>query len=242
MQSPWLGEFLGTLFLVLLGNGVVANTNLKRSYADGGGWIVITAGWGFGVMFGVLVSVACGSVEAHLNPAVTLANAIMTGSAAKIVPYCSAQMLGAFCGATLVWLYFLPHWGETPDAATKRSCYCTAPAIRRTATAFFCEVLATAILIFVIAAFSSKHVAAAGLMPGLGPYMVGTLVWSIGISLGGTTGYAMNPARDLAPRIAHTLWPIAGKGSSEWSYAWVPVVGPLIGAALAAYLTLAIGF
>lgn len=242
MQSPWLGEFLGTLFLVLLGNGVVANVNLKRSYANGGGWIVITAGWGVAVMFGVLVSVACGSTEAHLSPAVTLANAIMTGSAAKILPYCSAQMLGAFCGATLVWLYFLPHWGETPDAGTKRSCFCTAPAIHRTASAFFCEVLATAVLIFVIAAFSSKRVAAAGMIPGLGPCMVGALVWSIGMSLGGTTGYALNPARDLGPRIAHALWPIAGKGSPEWGYAWVPIAGPLIGAALAAYLTLAIGF
>jgi glycerol uptake facilitator protein len=242
MQSPWLGEFLGTLILVLLGNGVVANVNLKRSYAEGGGWIVITAGWGFAVMFGVLVAIACGSAEAHLNPAVTLANAIMTGSAAKIAPYCAAQLLGALCGGTLVWLYFLPHWSATPDASTKRACYCTAPAIRRTAQAAFCEALATAILIFVIAAFSSKRVAAAGLVAGLAPCLVGTLVWSIGMSLGGTTGYAMNPARDLGPRIAHALLPIAGKGSSEWSYAWVPIFGPLAGAALAAWLTLAIGF
>lgn len=242
MQSPWFGEFLGTLILVLLGNSVVANVNLKRSYAAGGGWIVITAAWGLAVMFGVLVAIACGSGEAHLNPAVTLANAIMTGSAAKIVPYCAAQLAGAFCGATLVWLYFLPHWGETPDAGTKRGCYCTAPAIRRTWPAFFCEMLATAVLIFVIAAFSSKRVAAAGLAPGLSPCLVGTLVWSLGMSMGGTTGYAMNPARDLAPRIAHSLWPIAGKGPSEWSYAWVPVLGPMTGAALAAWLTLAIGF
>jgi len=192
-------------------------------------------------MFGVLVAIACGSAEAHLNPAVTLANAIITGSAAKIVPYCAAQLMGAFCGATLVWLYFLPHWGETPDAGTKRSCYCTAPAIRRTASAFFCEMLATAVLIFVIAAFSSKRVAAAGLVPGLSPCLVGTLVWSLGMSLGGTTGYAMNPARDLAPRIAHSLWPIAGKGSSDWGYAWVPTLGPMTGAALAACLALAIG-
>lgn len=241
MQSPWLGEFLGTLFLILLGNGVVANINLKRSYAQGGGWIVVTSAWGLAVMFGVLVSVACGSPDAHLNPAATLANAIMTGSAAKIVPYCSAQLLGAFCGATLVWLYFLPHWAESPDAGTKRGCFCTAPAIRRTASALFCEVLATAVLIFVSAAFSSKRVAAVGLVPGLGPCMVGTLVWGIGMSLGGTTGYAMNPARDLGPRIAHTLWPVAGKGSSEWSYAWVPIAGPLLGAALAAFLTLVIG-
>lgn len=241
MQSPWLGEFVGTLFLVLLGNSVVANVNLKRTYAEGGGWIVITAAWGFAVMFGALVAVACGSTEAHLSPAVTLANAIMIRSAAKIVPYCLAQLLGGFCGATLVWLYFLPHWGETPDSGSKRACFCTAPAIRRTASAFFCEVLATGVLIFVIAAFSSKRVAAAGLIPGLGPCMVGTLVWSIGMSLGGTTGYAMNPARDLGPRIAHALWPIAGKGSSEWGYAWVPVAGPLTGAALAAGLVLAIG-
>jgi glycerol uptake facilitator protein len=241
MQSPWLGEFLGTLFLVLLGNSAVANVNLNRSYAKGGGWIVITAGWGFGVMFGVLVAIACGSPEAHLNPAVTLANAIMTGTAAKIVPYCTAQLAGGFCAAALVWLYFFPHWSETADAGTKRSCYCTAPAIRRTASALFCEVLATAILVFVIAAFSSKRVAAAGLVPGLGPCLVGTLVWSIGMSLGGTTGYAMNPARDLGPRIAHALLPIAGKGSSEWNYAWVPIAGPMAGAALAACLSLAIG-
>ncbi len=242
MTTPVLGEFLGTLILVLLGNGVVANTNLKKSKAEGGGWIVISAGWGFGVMFGVFVAVACGSADAHLNPAVTLANAIATGSTSKILPYWAAQMAGGLLGAVLVWLYFLPHWGYTPDPGVKLSCFATGPAIRRLGPNLLCEIIATFTLVLVIDAIFSKRVAATGPVAGLGPYLIGAVVWGIGMSLGGTTGYAMNPARDLGPRIAHALLPVAGKGGSDWSYAWVPIAGPLAGAAVAAVLARSCGF
>ena len=241
MTSPVLGEFMGTLILVLLGNGVVANANLRRSKAEGAGWMVITAGWGFGVMFGVFVALACGSADAHLNPAVTLASAITTGSTAKILPYWAAQAAGAFLGGVLVWLYFLPHWGLTPDQGVKLACFGTGPAVRKLPANLLCEIIATFVLVLVINAIFSKRVAATGPVAGLGPSLIGAVVWGIGMSLGGTTGYAMNPARDLGPRIAHALLPIAGKGDSDWGYAWVPIVGPLAGAALAAVLSLSVG-
>lgn len=236
MTSPFLGEFAGTLILILLGNGVVASVVLKRSKAENGGWIVITAGWAFAVFCGVLTAIAFGSSDAHINPAVTLASAILTGSFVKIVPYWTAQVLGAFCGATLVWLYFLPHWKVTEDTAAKRAAFCTEPAIRHYPANLFCEIVGTMVLIIVIAAIGSKSVAPKGLDPGLSPYFVAMLVWAIGLSLGGTTGYAINPARDFGPRIAHALLPIAGKGNSDWAYAAVPIAGPLVGAALAALI------
>ncbi len=235
MTSPFLGEFLGTMILILLGDGVVAGVLLKRSKGEGGGWLVITAGWAFAVMAGVFTAVACGSSDAHLNPAVTLGFAVRAGSFGKCLPYITAQLLGAMAGAALVWLHYLPHWKETPDAATKLSCFCTHPAIRKAVANLISEIIGTAVLVFVVGAIFSKAVAASG--PGaLGPYLVGSLVWGIGLSLGGTTGYAINPARDLGPRVAHALLPIAGKGSSDWGYAPIPVIGPLAGGALAGWL------
>jgi glycerol uptake facilitator protein len=231
-----MGEFAGTLVLILLGDGVVANVLLKRSKAEGAGWMVITTGWAFAVLCGIFTAVAFGSPDAHINPAVTLASAIMSGNFSKIVPYWSAQILGAFAGATLVWLYFLPHWKLTEDRDAKLAVFCTAPAIRHYPGNLFCEVIGTMLLIVVIAAIGSRSLAPAGLAPGISPYFVSILVWAIGLSLGGTTGYAINPARDFGPRVAHTLWPVAGKGSSDWAYAPIPIVGPLLGAAVAAVI------
>jgi glycerol uptake facilitator len=236
MTSPWLGEFLGTMMLVLLGDGVVAGVLLKRSKAEGSGWMVITTGWALGVMCGVFTAIACGSSDAHLNPAVTLGFAVRAGSFAKVAPYFAAQMLGAFAGAALVWLHYLPHWKVTPDATPKLMCFCTVPAIRNLLANFLCEVIGTFVLVFVVGAIFSKRVAAAGPAAGLGPYLVASLVWGIGLSLGGTTGYAINPARDLGPRLAHAILPVAGKGSSDWGYASVPIFGPLVGGALAGEL------
>jgi len=239
MTSPFLGELLGTMILILLGNGVVAGVLLKRSKAEGAGWMVITTGWALAVMAGVFTAIACGSSDAHLNPAVTLGFAVRTGSFAKCLPYITAQLLGAVAGAALVWLHYLPHWKETPDASTKLACFCTAPAIRKVAANLISEIIGTAVLVFVVGAIFSKAIAATG--PGaLGPYLVGSLVWGIGLSLGGTTGYAINPARDLGPRVAHALLPVAAKGGSDWGYAPIPVIGPLIGGALAGWLLLLI--
>ncbi len=236
MTSPYVGEFLGTMILVLLGNGVVAGVLLKRSKAEGSGWMVITTGWAFAVMAGVFVSIACGSSDAHLNPAVTLGFAVRDASFVKVAPYLAAQILGAIVGAALVWLHYLPHWKETPDAAAKLGCFSTAPAIRNVLANLFSEIVGTFVLVFVVGAIFSKAVSATGPAAGLGAYLVGSLVWGIGLSLGGTTGYAINPARDLGPRIAHAILPIAGKGGSDWGYAPIPVIGPLLGGALAGLL------
>jgi glycerol uptake facilitator protein len=236
MTSPWLGEFLGTFVLVLLGDGAVGAVLLKRSKAEGSGWIVITAGWAFAVMCGAFTAIACGSSDAHLNPALTLGFAVRAGAYGKFLPYLSAQLLGAIAGATFVWLQYLPHWKETPDTGAKLGIFCTAPAIRNTVANLLSEIIATFMLVFVIGAIFSKTVSANGPAAGIGPYLVASLVWGIGLSLGGTTGYAINPARDLGPRIAHAILPIAGKGGSDWSYAPIPVVGPLMGGALAGWL------
>ena len=233
MASPLVGEFLGTMMLILLGDGVVAAVLLKRSKAESSGWIVITAGWAFAVMAGVFTAIACGSSDAHLNPAVTMGFAVRDGNFSKFAPYLAAQLLGAIVGAALVWLHYFPHWQQTPDSAAKLACYCTAPAIRNVLANLLSEIIATFVLVFVVGAIFSKSVAAAGPASGLGPYLVGSLVWGIGLSLGGTTGYAINPARDLGPRIAHAILPIAGKGGSDWNYAPIPVFGPLIGGTLA---------
>lgn len=241
MASPWLGEFLGTMILVLLGDGVVAAVLLKRSKAEGSGWMVITTGWALAVMAGVFTAIACGSSDAHLNPAVTLGFALRDGNFAKFLPYFAAQMLGAMVGATVVWLHYHPHWKETADAAMKLGCFCTAPAIRKTMANFLSEVIGTFVLVFVAGAIFSKGVAAGGPAAGLGPYLVGSLVWGIGLSLGGTTGYAINPARDLGPRVAHAILPIAGKGGSDWAYAPIPVLGPLTGGLLAGALLRMLG-
>ena len=233
MTSRFLGEFLGTMILVLLGDGVVAAVLLKKSKAEGSGWMVIATGWALAVMAGVFVSIACGSSDAHLNPAVTIGFAVRDGNFAKFAPYLAAQMLGAMAGAALVWIQYLPHWTETEDTAAKLGCFCTAPAIRNTLANLMSEVIATFVLVFVVGAIFSKSVAAAGPAAGLGPYLVASLVWAIGLSLGGPTGYAINPARDLGPRIAHAILPIAGKGGSDWGYAPIPVIGPLVGGMLA---------
>ncbi len=232
MYLKCFGEFTGTLVLILLGDGVVANVLLKHSKAEGAGWMVITSGWAFAVMAGVFTAIACGSADAHLNPAVTMGFAVSSGQFAKFAPYLVAQMAGAFVGAILVWLHFLPHWRETKDQGLKLGCFCTAPAIRSFAANLLSEILGTLVLVLVVGAIFSKAVAVTGPASGLGPYLVAALVWGIGLSLGGTTGYAINPARDLGPRLAHAVLPIAGKGGSDWGYAIVPVLGPLIGGGL----------
>jgi glycerol uptake facilitator protein len=241
MLVKCFGEFMGTLVLVFLGDGVVANVLLKRSKAEGAGWMVITSGWAFAVMAGVFVAMACGSTDAHLNPAVTMGFAVSSGHFGNFAPYLVAQMAGAFTGAVLVWIHFLPHWEETADQGLKLACFCTAPAIRRFGANLISEILGTFVLVLVVGAIFSKAVATSGPASGLGPYLVAALVWGIGLSLGGTTGYAINPARDFGPRLAHAILPIAGKGTSDWSYAIVPVLGPLIGGGLAGTLLHVLG-
>lgn len=240
MTGHIFGEFLGTLVLLTLGDGVVANVLLKNSKGENSGWIVIATGWGLAVLCGIITSLGVGGV-AHLNPAVTVALAVASGDWSNVVPYILAQMAGAFCAGILVWLFYLPHWGLTTDKGLKLAVFCTGPAVRNIPANALTEFLGTIILIVVGFAIGSKGVAANGLTAGFGPYLWGMLVWSIGLSLGGPTGYAINPARDLGPRIAHALLPIEGKGQSDWGYAAVPVVAPLVGGAVGAGICLATG-
>jgi glycerol uptake facilitator protein len=236
MPSTALGEFVGTLVLILLGNGVVAGVLLEKSKSNGAGWLVITAGWGFAVLGGVLVAVGLGA-PGELNPAVTLANVIAgTRTVPDALGHVAAQMAGAILGATLVWVHYFSHWRETPDQGAILACFCNAPAIRRPVPNVISEIIATMVLVLVASAIGSTGVAGSTPATNLGPALVGALVWGIGLSLGGPTGYAINPARDLGPRIAHAILPIAGKGGNDWGYAWIPVVGPLAGGALAALL------
>lgn len=236
MPSTALGEFLGTAVLILLGNGVVAGVLLEESKAKGAGWIVITTGWAIAVLCGVLVATSLGA-PGELNPAGTIANVMLgTRTVSDAVMHIAAQFAGAIVGATLVWLHYYMHWGATRDADKIRSCYCNTPAIRSTVPNLMSEIIGTGMLILVANAIGSKLVAGATPATNLGPALVGALVWGIGLSLGGPTGYAINPARDLGPRIAHAILPIANKGGSDWSYSWIPVVGPVIGAACAALL------
>jgi glycerol uptake facilitator protein len=235
-MSPYLAELVGTALLILFGDGVVANVVLAKSKGNGGGWIVITAGWGLGVMLAVY---AVGTISgAHLNPAVTLGlAAIGKFETALVGGYIAAQVAGAFIGATLVWLAYLPHWGPTKDASAKLAVFCTAPGIRHRAGNLICEIIGTAALVFgVLAIPTTTNLVDPGWATGFGPLLVGLLVFAIGLSLGGPTGYAINPARDLGPRLAHALLPIAGKGSSDWRYAWIPIVGPVIGGVGGAFL------
>ncbi|HEX4651178.1 MAG TPA: MIP/aquaporin family protein [Granulicella sp.] len=233
MRDPLVGEFAGTCMMILLGDGVVAGCILKRTKAEGAGWLAITAGWAFAVLCGIFTANLFGSPDAHLNPAITLALAVKTGAYGKLLPYLMAQVGGAFAGAVLVWLAYLPHWEVTEDPAVKLGVFCTAPAIRSYGANLLSEVIGTFVLVTVVGAMSSKLVLSTGAAAGFSPYLVGCLVWSIGLSLGATTGYAINPARDFGPRLAHALLPLPGKGGSDWEYAWVPIVGPAIGAGLA---------
>ncbi|TLU97966.1 MIP/aquaporin family protein [Dyadobacter luticola] len=231
--SPFLGELVGTMVLILLGNGVVANVVLKKTKGSQGGWIVITAGWGFAVMIGIFVANAFGSAAAHLNPAVTVGFAFLRRDFSQIATYVPAQLIGAFLGAVLVWLQYLPHWKETEDAGSKLACFSTDPAVRSTGANFMSEFIATILLIVGVVAIGYAGTSdpdKGGIPSGVAPYLVGMLVWSIGLSLGGTTGYAINPVRDLGPRIAHAILPIPNKGGSDWGYGWIPVVAPIAGA------------
>jgi len=233
MDKQLFGEFMGTLVLVLLGNGVVANVLLGKTKGQNSGWIVIATGWFAAVMAGVAVAQACGSPGAHINPAVTLAVAIVKGEFGDVAGFFLAQLLGGIAGAILVWLHFLPHWAATPDPGLKLACFSTGPAIRNTGANLISEIIGTFLLFLIIASILSKAVTGGSAAPGLVPYLVGAVVWAIGTGLGGTTGFAINPARDLGPRIAHAILPIPAKGDSDWGYALVPVVGGLIGGALA---------
>jgi len=233
MGTRMFGEFMGTAVLILMGNGVVANVLLKRSKAEGAGWLAIAAGWAFAVVCGVFTAIACGSPDAHLNPAVTLGMAITSGDFTRVIPFVVAQLSGGIFGAVLVWLHFLPHWRVTEDPGVKLACFSTSPAIWNVPANLVSEIIGTFVLVAVVAAIFSKKIAMTGPAAGLGPFLVGLLVWAIGLSLGGTTGYAINPARDLGPRIAHSFLPLGNKTGSGWNYAGVPIVGPLVGASLA---------
>jgi glycerol uptake facilitator protein len=234
-MSPFLAELIGTMLLTMFGGGVVANVVLHKSKGQSGGWIVITTGWALGVT--VAVYAVNSFSGAHLNPAVTIGLAAIGKFAWAQVPvYIAAQMLGAFIGGTIVWLAYLPHWAETADQGGKLAVFCTAPAIRRPIANLLTEIIGTAVLVAGVLAILRPEnlVPNSGFDKGFAPCLVGVLVWAIGLSLGGPTGYAINPARDLGPRLAHAFLPIAGKGDSDWRYAWVPVVGPVIGGVIGA--------
>ncbi|MDB6080105.1 MAG: family channel protein [Akkermansiaceae bacterium] len=236
-MNAYLAEFVGTAILILLGNGVVANVVLTKTKGNNGGWIVITAGWAMAVGLAVY---ATGRISgAHLNPAVTIALAAGGGFSWSLVPgYIAAQIAGGIAGSTLVWLTYLSHWGLTQDKGGKLACFSTGPAVRATVPNFITEFIGTAMLVFAVMAIGKVD---AGSLVAVGkplaslnaswwsPALVSATVFAIGLSLGGPTGYAINPARDLGPRIAHAILPIAGKGSSDWGYAWIPVLGPIAG-------------
>ena len=232
-MSPFTAELLGTALLILLGDGVVANVVLKQTKGNGGGLIAITTGWAFAVAVSVY---AFGDFSGgHFNPAVTVAMASLGKLAWTAVPtYIAAQMLGAIIGATLVWLMYLPHWAVTESKADKLGVFCNSPAIPHTVGNLLAEIIGTAVLVLGVLAISKHFNDDKGWANGAGPMLVGVIVWSIGLSLGGPTGYAINPARDLGPRIAHAILPIPGKGGNDWGYAWIPVVGPIIGGLTAA--------
>ena len=234
-MSPFLAELLGTAILIVLGDGVVANVVLHRTKGYNSGWLVITAGWAFAVT----IAVYCvNSISgAHLNPAVTIALAsIGTFAWSKVPMYIAAQVIGGFLGAVIVWLAYLPHWSATPDPESKLAVFSTAPAIRRTGPNLVSEIIGGFALVLALLAVLSpgNFVPGSDLAKGFGPVLVGVIVWAIGLSLGGPTGYAINPARDLGPRIAHAVLPIPGKGGSDWGYSWIPIAGPVTGGVIAA--------
>lgn len=242
MNSVFLGEMFGTMFLMILGDGVVANVLLSKSKGENAGWIVITTGWAFAVMTGVFVSGLFGSPAAHINPAVTVGLAAGGFFDWGQVPiFIIAQVIGAFLGGVIVWLAYYRHWGATDDPGLKLAVFSTGPAIRDPLWNSVTEIVGTFVLVLgVIAIFNIADAPTMAGIPvdGLGPFIVGSLVWGIGLSLGGPTGYAINPARDLGPRIAHQILPIPGKGDSDWGYGWIPVVAPLIGGAIAGLIAL----
>lgn len=229
-MSEFLGEFIGTMLLFIFGGGVVGGVILKGTKAENAGWLVITSGWGLAVIIAIY---AVGSISgAHLNPAVTISLACVGEFAWDKVPgYLLAQLAGAFFGAIIVWIHYLPHWKETKDPGTQLAVFSTGPAIRKTWANLVSEIIGAFILIFGILTIGANSFS-----EGLKPLAVGGLIVAIGLSLGGTTGYAINPARDLGPRIAHFILPIIGKGKSDWGYAWIPVVGPILGGMLGALL------
>ena len=237
-MQAFIGEFIGTMILIILGDGVVAGVLLRNSKAENSGWIVITFGWAMAVA----IAVYCvGQFSgAYINPAVTIGFAV-TGQLplANVIPFIIAQFLGAFVGAVIVWLAYLAHWGETDDAGLKLGVFCTAPAIYNTPANIITEIIGTFVLVFGVSGIIANAGAVGGgaaavIGTGINPLLVGLLVLGIGLSLGGPTGYAINPARDLGPRIAHAILPIAGKGGNDWGYSWIPVVGPIIGGILGA--------
>lgn len=229
-MNPYLAEFFGTMLLVILGDGVVAGVVLKGSKSENAGWLAIVVGWGLAVTLAIY---AVGHMSgSHLNPAVTIAFALNGDFPwSDVIGYIAAQMTGAFTGAIIVWLHFLPHWKRTDDQGAKLSVFCTAPAIRNTFSNLVSEIIATAVLILVLLFIGTRE-----FTEGLKPIVVGLLIVSVGLSLGGTTGFAINPARDLGPRIAHAVLPIFGKGPSDWNYAWIPVIGPILGGILGVYV------
>lgn len=229
----FLAEFFGTMTLIVLGDGVVANVLLNKSKGNNSGWIVITAGWAFAVMSGIFVSTRMGG-PGSLNPAFQVANLVLGKGNGQEIMNIVGEFVGAFVGAIIVWLIYMPHWAVTSDAGLKLAVFSTGPAIRNPGLNLLTEVLAT----FMLGLVASAVPAAAG-ASGMSAMLVGAVIWGLGLSLGGPTGYALNPARDLGPRIAHFVLPITGKGDSDWGYSWVPVVGPIIGAILAGVVTAA---
>lgn len=229
------GEFFGTLVLISFGCGVNANLTLAKSYAQGAGWICTSAGWAFGVLLGAFAAIALGAPQADLNPAVTLFKTLAgTYTFAQAIPTMAVQILGGIAGGIIVWLMYLPHWGITDSKEGKLSVFSTGPAINSPVSNVLCELLGTAFLLIAFFTIGSKAVqGTAGFGTGLNIYIVALVVWAIGLSMGGPTGYAINPARDLGPRIAHAILPISGKGGSNWGYSWIPIVGPMLGAWLA---------
>ncbi|GLB51777.1 glycerol uptake facilitator protein [Neptunitalea chrysea] len=242
-MTPFIAEILGTGLLILLGGGVVANVSLNKAIGQNSGWIVITTGWALAVFVGVVVAGPYSG--AHLNPAVTIALAIAGKFQWADVPtYLGGEFLGAMLGSTLVYMMYKDHFDATEDGGAKRAVFCTAPAIPNVTRNLISEILGTFVLIICVFYFTGAEISdASGTKVGLGSIgaiPVSFVVWAIGLSLGGTTGYAINPARDLGPRIMHAILPIKGKTDGGWGYAWIPVVGPIIGGAIAAYLFLAL--
>jgi glycerol uptake facilitator protein len=229
-MTPFVAEFFGTLVLVLLGDGVVAGVLLRKSKAENAGWLTIVLAWGLAVTMGIYAAWRVSG--AHLNPAVTLALLTNGDISLNVVPgYIAAQFAGAFAGAVLVWLTYWPHWELTDDPGAKLAVFCCAPAVRSTVPNLISEVIGTMMLVMGILFIGANE-----FTEGLNPLVVGGLIVAIGLSLGGPTGFAINPARDLAPRIAHFLLPIPGKGPSDWSYSWIPVVGPILGGVIGALI------